>query len=141
MSEVFKSLVSAVPAPKAFKIIEDEDHSHSDGEDIDASKVAADADKGKNKSSSLKKSKAKAKAKPKCAKAKPSASEAILNKLGSSYKPNEYKAEYKKYYKQRREDGLSHLEALADWNNSDVKKRLIEGMSVAEQKRRRFLKE
>ena len=28
-----------------------------------------------------------------------------------------------------------------EYNNSDVKKRLIEGMSVAEQKRRRFLKE
>lgn len=133
--------MSVVPAPEAFKVIDDEDHSQSDGEEIDASKVAADADKNKNKSSSLKKSHAKAKGKPKCAKAKPSASEANLKKLGPSYKPNEYKAEYKTYYKQRRENGLSHQEALADWNNSDVKRRLIEGMSVAEQKRRRFFKE
>lgn len=139
--------MSAVPAPEAFKVIGDEDHSASDGEEIDASKVAADADKQKKKSSSLSKKKEKTgnlkkqKNKTKCAKAKPSASGANLNKLGPTYKPNEYKSEYQKYYKQRRESGLSHLEALSEWNNSDVRRRLLEGMSVAEQKRRRFFKE
>eukprot|EP00439_Symbiodinium_sp_Y106_P031720 s279_g3.t2 len=57
----------------------------------------------------------------------------------SLYRPGEYKDAWKAFVADLKENGRSHKEAQAEWNNSVERAELLAGLSHSELKRRRFI--
>ena len=55
-----------------------------------------------------------------------------------AYSPGSYAEARKKFIADRRGQGVSHAAASAAWNISEQRNKLLEGLSPAERKRRRF---
>lgn len=62
------------------------------------------------------------------------------SKCGPNYEPKKYMASYKAFLAEKKLEGLNRAEALEGWHSSDIKKKLLEGMSYSEMKRRRFIR-
>ena len=62
------------------------------------------------------------------------------SKRGPNYEPMKYMAAYKLFLAEKKLEGLNRAEAMEGWHSSDIKKKLLEGMSYSEMKRRRFIR-
>ena len=133
---------ATIPAPAPFKVIgeeqDDDDDEGGDNQDKGNEKEKEvqqnEATPKQKQTAALKASKLKkTPIKTKCPKSK-------AQNLGLNYKPNEYQKKYREFYRRCREEGKDHKESLMLWNDSSEKQELLAGMSLSEQKRRRFVK-
>jgi hypothetical protein len=115
-----------------------------DGEDFEDEVEANQRKPRKSKKSKSKKKKRKTKALRAADAPKPLGSDVAKShassKCGPNYEPKKYMASYKAFLAEKKLEGLNRAEALEGWHSSDIKKKLLEGMSYSEMKRRRFIR-
>lgn len=106
-----------------------EQWSTGDPEESELEEAVAEGTTDNQATSSTKPKQLKTKLKPKSAKAKQQ----------SDYCAGEFNKVFKEFMLQAKEKGLKRPEALEQWKHFPERARLLEGMPLSEQKRRRFI--
>ena len=101
----------------------------ADPEESELEEAVGEATTDKRERLSMKPKQPKTKTKPKPAK----------DKHQSDYNAGEFNKVFKEFMLQAKEKGLKRPEALEQWKQFPERARLLEGMPLSEQKRRRFI--